>query len=92
MSIMKDIIVQNIRGRLVADYKLASKWLSVRFVTGGALFSAVAFAISLSSAGMQFLGVFGVRITLAIVVIIFVCALIGRIWRQRDLPPGSGNG
>jgi regulator of sirC expression with transglutaminase-like and TPR domain len=74
-----------IRARLVDDYRVAMKWRSTQIATGGAVFAAIAFALSLSSAGMQFLGVFGLRASLALCAVIFVCALIGRIWRQQKL-------
>jgi hypothetical protein len=80
-------ILDKLRQRLETDYGVFSKWYSARIVTGGALFAAIAFALSLSSAGMQFLGVFGIRAALAICLIIFVCAFIGRIWKQG--PPSS---
>lgn len=85
MSLTWQIMVQQLRGRLVSDCKLASKWWSTRFMVGGALLSALAFAISLSSAGMQFLGVFGLRGALGLSAIIFVCAFIGRILRQDPI-------
>jgi hypothetical protein len=78
-------IADKIRSLLVDDYRMAMKWWSTRFVIGGALFAAFAFALSLSSAGIQFIGVFGVRASLALCAVIFVCALIGRIWRQQKL-------
>ena len=83
-------IIDRINSRLVYDWRTAGKWYSTRILGGGALFAAVAFALSLSSSGMQFIGVFGLRGALALCVVIFVCALIGRVWRQDKLtqPPG----
>lgn len=82
-------LIDRLRDRLVYDYRMAGKWWSTRIVTGGALFAAFAFALSMSSAGMQFMGVFGIRIALLICAMIFVGAFIGRIWRQQPAPPAK---
>lgn len=68
---------------LVDDIRSAHRWWSVRFLSGGALLSAFAFALSLSSAGMQFLDIMGVRGVVLICGAIFIAALLGRIIKQR---------
>jgi len=76
-------LITMLEARLVSDWRNVMKWRSAQFVTGGAVFSAFAFALSLSSAGMQFIGVAGMRLAILICVVIFICAFIGRVWKQK---------
>ena len=76
-------LLSAIERRMVDDWRNVMKWRSAQFVTGGAVFSAFAFALSLSSAGMQFIGVAGMRLAILICVVIFVSAFIGRVWKQK---------
>ena len=69
---------------LVDDIRQAHRWWSVRFLSGGALLSAFAYALSLSTAGMQFLELVGVRGVVIICGAIFIAALLGRIMKQRN--------
>ena len=82
------MIMEKLQGRIETDRKVIWSWWSTRCLTGGAVFAAIAFAISLSSAGMQFIGVFGLRLTLLVCFVIFVCAFIGRICKQA---PSQGD-
>lgn len=79
------MIIQWLHDRLVSDWKNVLKWKSAQASGVGVLFAAIAFAVSLSSAGMQFMGAFGIRGALGICLLIFVCAFIGRMWYQPKL-------
>lgn len=78
-------IILWLRNRLVSDWRNVMKWKSAQASAVGTLFAAAAFSISLSSAGMQFLGAFGIRGALGVCLLIFVCAFIGRMWYQPRL-------
>ena len=78
-------LIADIESRLVCDWRNVMKWKSAQAISVGAAFSALAFSLSMSSAGMQFIGVFGIRIALAICLVIFISAFIGRVWSQPKL-------
>ena len=87
-------VIDAIEGRLVHDWRNVMRWHSAQAISAGAALSAIAFALSLSSAGMQFMGAFGVRGALGLCLLIFVCAFVGRVWKQvpKDPPADDTDG
>lgn len=67
------------RIRLIADWKQAHKWMSVRLSSAGAVLSGLGFGLSMAGGAANWFGTLPLWIVCLIALVIFTCAALGRI-------------